>query len=327
MECMKIHTVDHNEAGRAGVIYSKTHHLHGHLPERPLCWLLGHQPTVHSMETSYSGTVRWIECKRCLRRPQFLNQRTAGLESDGVRVDWDGLLEAARDAEWSSRDVGSHIQVHVQKPRPEMSLRLHLGGRGSETPIDAHASILGTGVYLGVGVGEKLAELLGPHRDLRVGIHDGCLRWTLWGQSDSTGARKPRWQEGWFGINPIDGIFGPKRCDYRTVDQQVAVLALPDGEEHTVVLKLQRRTIGRKRLKSRAEVAWVVDWEAPDGIPVYVNRGWKGNDVYASDIEIDPFEAEADVDGPAWVYVSLMRLRDWVLRERERTGWTREATA
>lgn len=78
------------------------------------------------------------------------------------------------------------------------------------------------------------------------------------------------------------------------------------------VQELQRCTLGRPRGKQ--EMSWAVDWDVDKGIPLYVNRDWKGNKVYGSGFIL----GDDDVNLGMWPFEALAKLA--VMEQRLDTG-------
>src|SRR5579875_3304365 len=57
-----------------------------------------------------------------------------------------------------NRILDGHLEFVLSKPKPEVSARLSVGTRGSETPFDGHLNILGTTLYWGIEQGGRLAD-------------------------------------------------------------------------------------------------------------------------------------------------------------------------
>lgn len=214
------------------------------------------------------------------------------------------------------------IQTILQKPRPEFSARLHVGGGWSETPFDTHLTILGSGVYLGIGAGSKLAEKLSREtrhkyegRDISIAIHDGSLWWKVWTHNNHWESGEfAKWRDSHTDINPLDRVLGRRRYWYEDESTALIAVAMPEGI-YPVKATLQRQKFGRPKVKKRTE-SWVVDVDAPKGIPYRVDHsgGWKGDRVYGFGVSLREKRDDWTVDAKA-------AIEAWVLRQRADTGF------
>lgn len=314
-------------------VRSGRYFLHLQLPEHPLCYLLGHRPTVHRLPLSHArpgeaDEYRWVECTRCLRRSD------RQVPPAPQPVNYDGIAASTeRRSGWSGRQLELSAELYLRKPARSMlgnnpSARLHIGGRGSETPYDAHLDLGVIAGYfsIGGGFGTRLAERLtgGKGRDIKAYLHGWHLYWKLWTTEDHNcpGWRDGRYQpwrcrDGNITVNLCDYLYGGSaKYSYEDVEGPTETeVALAEGS-YPVTLKLQRQTLGRPRGPRTS--SWCVDWSAPGGIP-FRNHDWKGDCVYNSAVK---------VDGPiGWVAAAKEAIRADVLRDRERYDWRDRSAA
>ena len=227
--------------------------------------------------------------------------------------------------------------VHPHKPRREFSARLHFGTKGSETPIDAHLTIAGTGAYVNLGADalRRACHFLtrGEGRDLSLAMRGGQLWWSLWvgeGHCNGTkhshrrGGRYQPWRcrSGNIPVNPLDVAYGSPKYSYEDLSAVTRTLVMPE-DEYEVKLTLRRQRHGRKGGKQRDD-GLVVDWKAEKGIPFHFDHsgGWKGSRYYASAVRMPDGVEEKD-----WPAIALARLAAKATHERVSTGWTVEHEA
>jgi hypothetical protein len=221
-------------------------------------------------------------------------------------------LRRALDDERTLLELGA--QLVVGKPKPEASVRLHFGGLHSETPLDAHLSLLGQAIYVNTSRGRRLAQAFtkGKGRDLAARIDHGRLSYVLWANPDEY--RRGDKRQGSIVVNLLDRLYGQKRYWYEDLDARQVDLVLPEGT-YPVDLTLQRQTHGRPKQKHRTE-ALVVDWSAMQGIPTHYDPsgGWKGDRTYGSAVTLRERRPDWHIDATA-------ALAAWVHTERARTGF------
>ncbi|MGH9004559.1 MAG: hypothetical protein ACRDYV_15655 [Acidimicrobiia bacterium] len=326
---MHTHVVDHR-GDRPGTVFSRTLYVHTGLPENPACWLLGHRPcmrrvTMPGIPVDDQGKGcseaehRWVECRWCARMCSRAVPPSGAVNESGV------LASVDRREGWATGRFDAHVQVHLQSPRPELSVRLHAGTRGSETPWDVHMTVLGSGVYLGLGgIGPRVAEWLSRGgatdggRDLSLAVHGGRAWWRIWTSPHSwTRGRFASWREASLSVNPLDYLLGgPARYSYEDISPPTSVqLLTAEGTEHEVTLTLQRQTLARRRGPRR--MSWVAHWESPgEGIPVR-NHAWKGDGILSSALDLPD---ATHPEGP-WVQAALDELREQITRTRRHYDW------
>lgn len=358
-------------------LFNRGYFLWAELPTNPVCWLLGHFPRVHVVEPSRPGWGKgwgYIACRVCGNRhtrvrdyamKEFRPGETATERQARLDEAHDALMAAYRDpvrrraierdtdrrSGWDVTKIEPHAQVVVSRPSAEFSLRLHVGGLGSETPWDAHATIAGTGVYAGLGgIGGRLAQWIsrGKGADLSAYLHDWTLRWKLWREEDSSGSRwrvnrrgqrvfqSWRSRDGWVSVNLRDHLHGgPLRYSYEDRDEQrTAFVVTTEGTEHMVDFQLQLQTRARPRGPRQHSVT--AHWTCEEGIPVR-NHEWKGDCTISSAVTIAPEVVRVreqrggevsllwDIDGrtgsPKWLSAAVEALKAQITRDREHYEW------
>jgi len=308
-------------------VRSGRYFLNLNLPEHPMCYLFGHRPTVHRLNFNRphadgATEYRWVECKRCLRRS---NRQ---VPPSPRPVNYEGIAaDVERRSGWSGHTLELHAELYARKPNRGMlgnrpSVRVHVGGRGSETPYDWHVDLGVIAGYFGIGgTGHRLAERItqGKSRDLSCHVHDWTLFWKLWADEDHTcdkrraGKYQPwRCRDGNISVNLRDWVYGgPARYAYENIgDPRDGLLVMPDGE-YVAAFQLQRQTLARPR--GPRTVSYVAEWKSESGIPVR-NHEWKGDCIYGSAVTIP--EGLDD-----WLPAAVDGLRAKVERDRAHYEW------
>ncbi|WP_064257141.1 hypothetical protein [Rhodococcus sp. HS-D2] len=234
----------------------------------------------------------------------------------GVFHHWRGFLTIYRHED-GPKLFGGHIETIVKKPEPEFSARLHVGTKASETPFDGHLTILGSGLYWGLEHGHALADRLTREerhkwegRDLELAIHHGKLWLSAWVHPDSwVKGEFAKWRSHSWPINLLDALYGQPRYWHDAADVAELEIELPEAT-YPVTATLQRQTYGRPKGRRR-ESKWVVDVEAPKGIP---NRydpsgGWKGDRVYGFGVGLRTRRDDWHIDAEAAITARILRDR------------------
>lgn len=343
---MRWHTVDYLErdtSRRAGRILDRGFWLNDVPRLIPLCRLHGHRPVVDGTEPlrhQHGHGSRWVCCDRCGIRPNpqgHLDPESwqIGEPYTGAFDDWptDAIgrrraheqlkgLDFYSPGPWPANPTGTIGGQLVLGKTYSTSLEAKLGNRGSEQVLAANASIAPLGaLYLHTDRhGTWLQRRLNPtgyqSRVTGFSAHEGHLWWKVWARRDETSCDDPWWMHGSFRTNPVDIVFGPKRYSYDDVDQaDDAVLRMPHGDEHTVTLKLQRRTLTRARRRRPIEVGWTVDIRAEHGIPT--KPGGRGG-VTGFGVDIPAYDHNGHW---TWVPLALAAAADRLTRDRARYGY------
>jgi hypothetical protein len=227
--------------------------------------------------------------------------------------------------------------VVSRKPQREFSARFHLGKRWSETPLDAHLTVAGTGLYWSVNFPglRKIAHALtkGEGRDLSLSTHGGKLWWRLWTGEDHCnghnhwratrkGKRHMPWlcRDGNIPTDPLELIYGPMQYHFEDIDTADGLVVMPEGI-YPVNLKLRRVTRGYRNGKRRRYQYMDVNWDCKGGIPWMYDHsgGWKGTGVYGSSVRVPD-----DVEGKDWASIAAVKIAAAATESRVRTGWTPE---
>lgn len=354
---MRFHVVDHAEQDdqRPGVLLNRSWWI-GDLPRlMPLCRVIGHRPVVDGYGDPGAGgnVARWVACDRCGVRPApqgdldpevwRIGQRYTGpltATRPGDHID-DHIDDEARFQAQKAHKVGRHPpgpwperptgeiggQVVVGKSIGGAAAQVKVGNSGSEHVLAASAYLEPLG-FLAVhtqGFGQGIQRRLNPvgydSRVIGVTVDDGRLSWKVWAKRDEWSRDTPRWQDGWVRIDPRDVLLGERRYSYETVQGPVeAVVRMPDGDDHTVSLTLQRQRLGRRR--GRGTLSWSVSWESSAGIPIR-NHSWKGDGVYGSAVHV----TAGAVDTGRWPQDACAAIAADLAKDRSRYRWRPPAPA
>lgn len=282
---------------KRGEHYARQHRVHRRdhwwfgVPVNPVCWLLGHRPTVHQHHHGGTGGKGYavILCARCGSRPHLREVHAKKL-ADGEWVPEPYWLTEELDNRdgWSAGRRGELTLTTIvpRRPRVDLAAHLHVGGLGSETPWDLHVGVGGLDVYLGVGLGGKLAERVtgkAHSRDLRLDIspeesaHPAGLRvwWDLWTGEDMGGSHLPAasWRSGYTRVSVGDWLWGKPGFRRNQLAKPVTLdIDLGDGLNHRVAVTLEEHLRGRERQNPLTwDREWFVDWNlvrADDSAPI-----------------------------------------------------------
>lgn len=279
-----MHTFAIKEKARGGGLAGRFF-CHFEVPNNPVCWLFGHFPKVKvthygrgaENDPDMRRTNVWVECRVCGLRysPPAYATKVRDDDWKARELDYKKRLIANGPGEGArGRDGYGHSKVelgaelYLYKPtkarfRSGWGFRLHVGGRGSETPFDAHFEIpLFAGYWKIGGIGGRYAEWLGRghKRDISLSIHGGQLWWKLWYDDDgghddhhrcekwkrppwpwSMGRHKYRsWRclrDGNIELNPVDAWFGSPKYHYDKSEEwrtALVVIGQFPGDEYLV---------------------------------------------------------------------------------------------
>lgn len=306
-----------------------------------------------------------------LEARQVANVRELGPKAVAASIE-------GRDPGWSTHERRGEFNVeavwypryHRQTWRPRQILnnlgfRLHTGGRGSETPIDASLHLGLGSVYASTSLGGRVTEWVGRghKRQLSVQTHSGSLWWQVWYDDDggndtyhrcdkwrqprvwpwSAGRRKHRgWmclRSGNIALNPAEALWGHRDYKREPVESPV-VVGVPVGEfpgdTYLVELTLERtwrqRDHGPRWFRRATPTGYSVAWDTRghcNGIPVR-NDSWKGDEVLASGVrlpdELDAVASAAAGDG-AWQAAAVRLIVEQIKRDRRHYGYVPPRTA
>lgn len=284
---MRWHTVDYLEAhgNRRRTLLDRGFWLYNVPRLIPLCRWFGHRPVVDGTDSPNRHT-RWVCCDRCGIRPEpqgnldhetwAIGQRYTGPYQASLSTDAEERFRAIKASvepgPWPATPTGTVGGQLVVGKSYSTGFELKIGNAGSEHVLAAHVTIepLG-GLYLHTEQhGTWLQRRLNPtgyeSRIIGISVHNRRLYWQLWAKRNSRSNKDPRWQQGSFRVDPRDILFGEARYSYENVGDRVTwLLRMPHGDEHLLVLQLQRQTLRRRR--GRGRQSWVVDWKHRPGIP------------------------------------------------------------
>ena len=249
----------------------------------------------------------------------------------------------------SSHDYRNNFEatLSISTCRRGPALKMHIGDRGSDTPLDFIIGLWLVTFYLSFG-SDRLRRFCtwlgrGHKRNLSLQVHNGSLWWELWydGQCGydqhhrcdkwrrpklwpwSRGRAKYRsWmclREGSIDLNPLDAIWGHRKYSYRDITEYRnprLVVGEWDEDVYDVTFKLQRGTWAREHGPSwaRGEVdkGYSVRWSSPKGIP-FRNHDWKGDNALSGGLPIH--------DHSNWIEEAERGLRQKIRRERVRFNY------
>lgn len=157
------------------------------LPTHPLCWLRGHRAKAEVMEPEYIEPWLLVTCRTCGIRhsnPYLSSGKGINRSKDEAREAIARQLHAAKfntegfERVRDGRDGYGHhtlelkLEVSLRPSFRKPGIRIHLGDRWSETPIDGSIHTRKRAAYFSIGgVGNRLAHRLtnGQERDLSLG--------------------------------------------------------------------------------------------------------------------------------------------------------------
>lgn len=264
--------------------------------QRPLllCRLLGHKPVVDGT-AGFNGRPghRWLCCDRCGTRaaPQGsldparwnIGDRYDGPRGVGARA-LPSTIEVTpaggagarptlqAPGAWST-DPGGSIGSEVLLGRAPggWGFSLKVGCPGSDHTLTAGISLSPLGALyvhcdgFGAWLQRRLNATGYDDRVIGLSVYDGRAYWQLWAKSNEHSVTDPWWQQGALTLDPRDRVFGHLRYSYEDIGEPITTtVRLPHGDDHDVVLKLQRCDYGRAR--RRRFHSWTVDWDCRAGI-------------------------------------------------------------
>lgn len=306
-----------------------------------LCRLLGHKPVVDGT-TGFQGRPgsRWVACDRCGIRPDPQGVLDPALWDIGQPYDGEFLdrpIPVRVREQLAKRGHTARLGIPGHWPaRPTTSVGGQLViGRSSSTGISLKVGNCGSEQVLAIDFGitglfhlylhtedhgRWLQRRLNPRgydsRIIEVDIHHRRLYTKLWARRDEWSKTDPWWMHGSLRLDPRDRLFGDPKYKYEDVgDPVTATVRMPEGDDHQVVLKLQKCTHGRTR--GRQAHSWNVHWESKAGIPVR-NHDWKGNNTYASGVDVS---ADA-VSDDRWVAEACAAVAAQCSRDRAHYNYT-----
>lgn len=282
------------------------------------CRLRGHKPVVDGTEGTRAGRpgYRWVCCDRCGLRPCPQGDLDPTVWSIGdvysgqMPGPWPRVLGTLGGQLLLGRRGGSGVGISAT-----------VGYAGDDHTLAGHVSLGRLGaLYLHAdGFGTRVQRRLNPvgynSRVTDVAVQDGRLRWRLWAKRDEHSASTPRWRDGSVVVDLRERLWGPLLYSYEPVGEPVAAMVrMPEGDDHEVVLKLRRVRRGRKR--GVGELSWSADWSSKNGIP-FRNDSWKGNEVMAASVKV----SDAAVKQDRWVAEACAGIAANVSAMRTRYQW------
>lgn len=301
-----------------------------------ICRLLGHRPVVDGCGST-NDQYRWVACDRCGIRPE--PQGTLDPARFNVGAPWTGLHQDEGDLSaglralqkvggapgpWPKRGSSNREgtfggQLILGKSHPGWSAEIKIGNMGSEHTLAAHLHLHPLGaIYLHAeNFRTWLQRRLNPtgweSRVAGISISLGHLSWTLWAKRNESSRSDPWWMRGRISLDPRDRLFGPPRYSYEDIGEPVTTaVRMPHGDDHQVVLKLQRCDYGRRT--RRRFHSWTVDWDCRAGIGTKApSRGR----IMGSAVEVS---ADSVTSG-TWAYEAAIAIAAKITTERTKYGY------
>lgn len=232
-----------------------------------ICRVRGHKPVVDGVGTTDGYVARWVVCDRCGVRPEPQGQLDP--EVWNVGEPFTGPMPGP----WPKTPTWDlSMQLCIGSSSPGFGAEVKIGSGGSENATAAHLR-LGRlfAVYVSTGeLGRGLQRRLNPtgyeSKVTGLTIGHGRVHWRVWQPRNGSRRGTPRWRDGSFRYRLLDILLGEKRYAYEDIDRATAALTLPHGDAHEITMRLQRRTVARKRGRPRFD-SWAVDWDVRGGIP------------------------------------------------------------
>lgn len=335
---------------RPGTLLNRGFWLHDIPRLIPWCRMAGHRPVVDGNEDI--GTVkpatRWVCCDRCGVRPEPQGRLDPAEHriGDPYTGPWAPALPAGGPERREAVLALKHADHYAPGPWPDkptgefggqvilgrtfggVGAGVTVGHAGGERTVAAHIRLHHLGalyVHLqhhGTWLRRRLNPTGSEPRVTEFCVGDNGLRWKIWAKSNEWTKDTPRWQDGSVCLDPREWLWGPQRTRFEHVgDPEHAVVRMPHGDDHEVVLQLQRcvteRPLGGPRSRS-----WVVDWDCADGIPCRHDQPWKGNAVHGSNVEVSDFSVEEGT----WPLEATTAIAAQMTRDRSRYGYRPDVT-
>lgn len=286
-----------------------------------VCRALGHRPVVDGTADYANGLGyerrghRWVCCDRC-----GLRTRPQG-SLDPERWDIGDAYDGELPGPWPPATGGLGAEVIVGRNIPGASISLSVGSAGDENTLAAHVRLSPIGAFyvhtesFGTWIQRRLNPTGYDTRVIEAGIGDGRAWWRLWAKQGEHHMDTPRWRDGSVAVDPRDRLLGELRYSRDLVgDPITAVVRMPEGDDHEVVLQLQRVRRGRKR--GAGKLSWTADWKSEKGIP-FRHDSWKGNEVMGSGTEV----SAASVEHGRWIAEACAAIAVHVSEMRTRYRW------
>lgn len=311
-----------------------------------LCRLFSHRAVVDGTDAHQDQPpVLWVACDRCGIRPDpqgHLDPEkwTRGQRYDGEFLTRDipvrvrkqlaarGHMESLRQpGAWPAQPTGTIGGELVIGKGSAMSVSLKVGNAGSEQVLSGGFGITGLfHLYLHAeDHGRRIQRWLNPtgyeSKVIEARIHDRRLWTQLWARRNSSSKSDPWWMHGSVRLDPRDILLGEVRNSWEDVGEPAtATVRMPEGDEHEVVLKLQKWATGRKH--GRKTFTWHADWSSKAGVP-FRNHEYKGDCVYGSTVAV----TAAGVDTGRWINEAAAAIAVQASQGRARYNYRAPASA
>lgn len=245
-----------------------------------LCRLFGHRPVVDGYDSTYgAGSARWVQCGRCLRRPQWQGKLPLDLKLGArYRGPWnpDDTSQTLHDAAraLSGPGIGGWVKPQIpdlpngpwgghghEEAGKTAELDICLRRKRGWTRYDLALRTRDSGgwtVWLTLGplflalkvpwfarLSEYLTRGSWEKREFQIGIDGWTLRLTVWGFDGHSASAWPWWKRG-VHVNLKDKLLGRAVHNSSEVEQAEVIVPMPEGSyAATAVLELS--TWKRKR--------------------------------------------------------------------------------
>jgi hypothetical protein len=315
---MHFHSTDYRkDRDRAGRLLNRGFWFY--LP-RPLaaCRLFGHKPVIDGYDSiGNSPGARWVCCDRCGLRPEPQGCLDPAVWDIGTGVELGEFTGAIRQPgrSWPKRPEGVIGGQFIIGRGTGFGVSLKIGNAGSEHTLAAHLLIPVIGaLYLhterfGTWLQRRLNPVGYESKVIEASIFTGRLWWKLWMPRDGS-ARG--WRDGSLQLDPRVALFGEKLYSYTDVTgTEPVTLALPDGTEHAITVRLRRQAYGR--LHGRKRLSWTVSCQSREGIPS--RPGKSGMTGWAVEV------SDASVKADLWQQEAVTATAAKIVAERARYCW------
>jgi hypothetical protein len=307
-----------------------------------LCRVFGHKAVVDGYDNAHDGGSRWVACDRCGVRPDTQGRLDPKLWQRGQRYNGERAATPLDRSALKTLKLGGKVppeppfylpgpwppattgviggQLIIGKTHGLFNVGVELGHAGADHVLAGHIQINPLGaLYLhtegfGTWWQRRLNSVGYDSREIGLSAHDGSVYWKLWAKDGSWSNTDPKWWLGSFRYDLRDIVFGDLKYSYEDVAGPVtAVVRMPHGDDHVVVLRLRRETRARKRGRPK-EQGWSVNWNCDDGIPT---KGLYRGRVCGSAVKV----TDEAVENRSWPFAATAAIAARLTSDRVRHGY------